>query len=140
MTNVSYFLKTSIPYEEESIEAILKTCADEISKITMIQDIVFRLNFAVQELIINSLEHGYNKCCGEISISLYTIDDEIHLEVSDKGSGMDLSILDKSVEVTSLKDLSTRGWGLNVLKKIFTKMSISNNTPHGVRVSLILLV
>ena len=140
MTDVSFFLKTSIPYNEKSIETILKTCKNGISKITKLQDVVFRLNFAVQELIINSLEHGYKKKTGEISISIYTINDAIHLEVSDEGLGMDLSTLDINHEITSLDDISIRGWGLNILKKIFTNMSITENTPHGTIVSLIIQI
>ena len=140
MTDVSFFLKASIRYDEKSIEAILKTCADQISEITKIQDIVFKLNFAIQELIINSLEHGYKKSSGEISIAIYTINDEIHLEVSDEGLGMDLSTPEMNNEITSLEDISIRGWGLNILKKTFTNMSITKNAPHGTKVSLMLLV
>jgi serine/threonine-protein kinase RsbW len=140
MTEISFYLKTTVPYDEESIEAILKTCSDEILEITKIQDVVFSLNFALQELIINSLEHGYKKSSGNISIGIYSVKDEIHLEVSDEGLGMDSAVLDDNLEITSLEDIKIRGWGLNILKKIFTGMSITKNNPQGTKVSLILSV
>lgn len=138
MTDSNYFLKTMIPYNELDIESVLKACADAISAITQIQDITFRLNFAVQELIVNALEHGYKKKAGEVSIVLFSTPDSIHLEVSDTGFGMDLSEINLDTEITDLNDVNLRGWGLNVLNKIFTSMSITNNQPHGTKVTLIL--
>lgn len=140
MTNSCYLLKTTIPYNESSIESILKTCADAISEITKIQDVAFRLNFAIQELVVNSLEHGYKKKIGEVSIAIFSEKDSIRLEVSDQGTGIDLTKLNIDNNISDLDEVSIRGWGLNVLKKIFTSMSITQNMPQGTKVSLVLLI
>lgn len=138
MKNSNYFLKTNVPYNESSIESLLKTCAEAISEITKVSDVSFRLNFAIQELVVNSLEHGYKKNGGEISIAISSHPDAIHLEVCDEGVGIDISKLKIENYITNIDEVGIRGWGLNVLNKIFTQMTIEPLTPHGTKVFLIL--
>lgn len=140
MKNSNYYLKTLIPFNEDSIEEVLHTCEDAIKKMIKIQDVVFRLSFALQELVVNSLEHGYKKVPGNISISISKDKNAIYLEVADEGTGIDVSSFELKNEIQGLEELGSRGLGLHVMSKLFDRIEITPNTPQGTKVSLTILI
>ena len=96
----------------------------------------FKLKSAIHELLINALEHGYKKSSGKVSLSISKEDKNIFLEVSDEGSGLDLSRINLNRKELNIDVVSGRGWGLLITNKLCDNMKIISNIPNGTTVSL----
>ena len=136
MQILNYKLEAYIPFEKESIEMFLFLCEEVITKITANQDIVFKLKSAVHELLINCLEHGYNKKAGKVSFSIEKNEKSIVLEVCDEGFGMDLPSSNLENTNLDINTLSRRGWGLKIINRLADSIHITNNSPKGTKVSV----
>lgn len=125
-----------LSFNENDIESFLILCESIINNIANDTDTKYKLKSAIHELIVNSLEHGYNKESGNISISLKTLDDSIIFEISDNGHGLDISSIDLNKTVSDLDSLSSRGWGLAITNKLSDSMEITKNGVNGTKISL----
>ncbi|TYQ16006.1 UNVERIFIED_CONTAM: stage II sporulation protein AB (anti-sigma F factor) [Acetivibrio alkalicellulosi] len=138
MKILKYKLEAYIPFDKNSIEKFLFFCEETINNITTDEKKVFRLKSAAHELLINSLEHGYNKNAGKVTFSIESKGDSILLEMSDEGSGLDISSLNLERHCSDLQSINGRGWGLMILKKLSDNMTISSNTPNGTKISILI--
>lgn len=136
MTHKKFSITAVLEYDKDSLEAFIRMIENVIDTLTKDETTRFFLNVAINELVVNAFEHGYSKSGGSISIFLLKQPDSIVLEVSDSGSGIRLENLNLEKEVHGLDDLTIRGWGLTILKKVSSSFHIRANNPTGTIVSL----
>ena len=136
MQILSYRLDAFIPFENDSIESFLVLCEDVICKMISDEEAIFKLKSATHELLINSLEHGYNKDGGNVSFSLERDNGKITMKMTDEGSGFDTSLLNSENPVTDLNSITGRGWGLMIIKRLSDSMEITPNTPKGTKITV----
>ncbi|MEN8904523.1 MAG: ATP-binding protein [Clostridiales bacterium] len=129
-------IEAFLSFNENDIEKFLVFCEGIIENISKESGTKYKLKSAIHELIVNSLEHGYKKSAGNISISLKKNTDSIVFEISDTGGGLDLSSIDLNKTVSGLESLSSRGWGLAITNKLSDDMKITKNAPTGTKISL----
>ncbi|WP_010248094.1 ATP-binding protein [Acetivibrio cellulolyticus] len=136
MQILSYKLDAFIPFDKDSIEDFLVLCEDVICKMTSDEKAIFKLKSATHELLINSLEHGYNRNAGTVSFYMKRHPDKITLEMTDEGSGFDTSLLKSENLGTDLNSIKGRGWGLMIIKRLSDSMEITPNTPKGTKINI----
>lgn len=136
MQILSYKLDAFIPYDKDSIEDFLILCEDVICKMTSDDKTIFKLKSATHELLINSLEHGYNKDAGNVSFFIKKQLDRIVLEMCDEGSGFDTSQLKANNQGNDLNSINGRGWGLMIIKRLSDSMEITSNNPKGTKITI----
>lgn len=117
MQILSYKLNAHIPFDKDSIEMFLSSCEEVINNMASDEKTIFKLKSAIHELLINSLEHGYNKSAGNVSFSIEKLEHTIHLEISDEGIGFDASSLNLEKDNSSFNTIKGRGWGLFYIKE-----------------------
>lgn len=133
-----FFIAAVLEYDAESIEAFIQIIETVIDTITRNKSARFFLKVAVNELIVNAVEHGYNKHSGPVSVFLLKQSDSVVLEVSDSGVGIHPELLNLEKTIESYDDLTVRGWGLSILKKVSSRFNIQANRPSGTTISLTL--
>jgi len=136
MQILNYNLEAYIPYDEDNIERFLTLCEEAIENITDSDAPRYRLKSAIHELLINSLEHGYKKSPGKVSLSLKRTEDSILFELCDEGNGVNINELNLNREVSDFNSMSSRGWGLSLIYKYSSSFQITPNTPKGTKISL----
>ncbi|MCX7841870.1 MAG: ATP-binding protein [Clostridia bacterium] len=136
MQLINYKIEAYIKFQPDSIEKMLFLCEEAAESITMDKSARFKLKCAIHELVANSVEHGYSKGCGLVSVTLRKLDDSIYFEVCDQGSSLNLSDLDLEKDIDSISEATPRGWGLRMIKKLSRDFTISNNSPKGTKISL----
>ncbi len=136
MQILNYNVEAYIPYDEENIEKFLALCEDAINNITDDEKSKFKLKSAIHELLINSLEHGYKKKPGKVSISIKKINNSIFFELSDEGKGLDFSSVNLKRQVSDMESITSRGWGLTLVNAFSDNLKIVPNKPRGTKISL----
>lgn len=136
MQILNYNLEAFIPYDEDNIEKFLTICEDAIDNITNDEKPKFKLKSAIHELLVNSLEHGYKKNPGKVSLSIKRTEDSILFELCDEGNGVDLETLNLNRRVSDMNSMSSRGWGLTLVNNFSTNLKIVPNNPKGTKITL----
>jgi two-component sensor histidine kinase len=131
-----FTVTADLDYSPHSIDSFINMCEGLISYVTGDPSARFFLKNAVDEFTLNSIEHGYGKKPGEITVSVESIQDKIYLEISDRGVGVDPSKVRMDREAKSEEDLVSRGWALSILNRISDGVRIKPNEPKGAIVSL----
>lgn len=136
MQVMNLYIEANISFKDDEIETFLTLCEGVINNITDNSDTNYKIKSAVHELLINSLEHGYKKTSGPITLSIKKAKKKILFEISDNGKGLDLSKIDLNRTVHDLESVSSRGWGLALTNKMSDCMKITKNAPSGTKISL----
>ncbi len=138
MQILKYNLEAYIPYDEENIEKFLMLCEEAIDSITSEETPKYKLKSAVHELLVNCLEHGYEKNPGKVSLTIKKSDNSIFFEICDEGNGLDSASVELNREVADIDNVSCRGWGLTLVNLFSDSLKIVPNHPKGTRISLII--
>lgn len=136
MQIVNYLIEAYLTFDNDSIENYLKICEDMIDNITDDAEVLFKLKSAVHELVVNSIEHGYEKTSGKVSFSLKRNSNLIELEIKDEGKGIPKSKVNFDFLPDSVEELEARGWGLLILNKLFETIKFSENKPSGTVINM----
>ncbi len=131
-----FSISAVLEYDAEIMEAFIQMIETVIDSITNDENIRFFLKIAINELVVNAVEHGYNKLGGPVSVYLLRLSDVIVLEVSDSGIGIHPELLNLEKVIRGMDDLTIRGWGLSILKKVSSSFMIRPNQPNGTIISM----
>lgn len=92
---------------------------------------------AVSEAVTNCIVHAYpNRNNGEITLSCEIMDNDLKIEISDKGVGI------KDIEKARQAFFTTRpnedrsGMGFVIMETFMDKMDVSRNSDKGITVTL----
>ncbi|MDI9514030.1 MAG: ATP-binding protein [Clostridiaceae bacterium] len=136
MTLNKFSVTADLDYSPESIDSFINICEGLISCITNDSSAKYFLKTAVDELSVNSIQHGYLKKSGKIRVCIERREDKIYLEIADHGIGIDPSAVNINREAQTEEDLQPNGWAMAILNRISNGVSIRSNHPRGAIVSL----
>lgn len=131
-----FSVTADLDYSPDSIDSFITVCEGLISCVTTDPSARFFLKNAVDEFTLNSIEHGYGKNSGEITVNIESRMDKIYLEISDHGVGVDPSKVRMDREALTEEDLKSGGWALSILNHITNSVCIKPNNPNGAIISL----
>ena len=77
---------------------------------------------AVSEAVTNSIIHGYDKKQGVVKISSWLKENEIIIEISDKGKGIENVEMAKEPLYTTKPNLERSGMGFTIMESFMDKM------------------
>jgi anti-sigma regulatory factor (Ser/Thr protein kinase) len=136
MQVLDYHIEANLNYNEEEIDNFISHCEDIINNSTQNKNTAFKLKMAVHELVVNCVEHGYQKKSGIVNFSLKKLENKIFLEVSDNGKGFEFNTFDFDKKNTCLDEIHARGWGLLIINRLVDKMDIATLDPLGTKVTI----
>ena len=91
---------------------------------------------AVSEAVTNSIIHGYDKKQGVVKISSWLKDNEIIIEVSDKGKGIENVEMAKEPLYTTKPNLERSGMGFTIMESFMDKMEVESVIGLGTKVTM----
>lgn len=91
---------------------------------------------AVSEAVTNSIIHGYDKKQGVVKISSWLKENEIIIEISDKGKGIENVEMAKEPLYTTKPNLERSGMGFTIMESFMDKMEVESVVGLGTKVSM----
>ena len=91
---------------------------------------------AVSEAVTNSIIHGYDKKQGVVKISAWLKSNEIIIEISDKGKGIENVEMAKEPLYTTKPNLERSGMGFTIIESFMDKMEVESVVGLGTKVTM----
>ena len=91
---------------------------------------------AVSEAVTNSIIHGYDKKQGIVKISAWLKENEIIIEISDKGKGIENVEMAKEPLYTTKPNLERSGMGFTIMESFMDKMEVESVVGLGTKVTM----
>ncbi len=91
---------------------------------------------AVSEAVTNSIIHGYEKKQGVVKISSWLKENEIIIEISDKGKGIENVEMAKEPLYTTKPNLERSGMGFTIMENFMDKMEVESVMGLGTKVTM----
>ena len=91
---------------------------------------------AVSEAVTNCIIHGYDKKQGIVKISAKLKENEIIIEVSDKGKGIENIDVAKEPLYTTKPNLERSGMGFTIMESFMDKMEVESIIGLGTKVTM----
>jgi len=91
---------------------------------------------AVSEAVTNSIIHGYEKKQGVVKISSWLKENEIIIEISDKGKGIENVEMAKEPLYTTKPNLERSGMGFTIMESFMDKMEVESVVGLGTKVTM----
>ena len=91
---------------------------------------------AVSEAVTNSIIHGYDKKQGIVKICAWLKENEIIIEISDKGKGIENVELAKEPLYTTKANLERSGMGFTIMESFMDKMEVESVAGLGTKVTM----
>lgn len=89
---------------------------------------------AVSEAVTNAIIHGYEEKQGIVKIRAQIIEDEVIIEVSDNGKGIEDVNLAKQPLYTTKPNLERSGMGFTIMESFMDEMSIESIVGLGTKI------
>lgn len=91
---------------------------------------------AVSEVVTNSIIHGYEKKQGVVKISSWLTENEIIIEISDKGKGIENIEMAKEPLYTTKPNLERSGMGFTIMESFMDKVDVESVVGLGTKVTM----
>ena len=91
---------------------------------------------AVSEAVTNCIIHGYDKRQGIVKIAAKLKDNEIIIEISDKGKGIENIDAAKEPLYTTKPNLERSGMGFTIMESFMDKMEVESILGLGTKVTM----
>ena len=91
---------------------------------------------AVSEAVTNAIIHGYENKQGRITIQAKLFNNEIQIEISDYGKGIEDIEKAKQPLYTSKPDLERSGMGFTIMESFMDKIEIESIKDLGTKVTM----
>ena len=95
---------------------------------------------AVSEAVTNSIIHGYDKKQGVVKISAWLKSNEIIIEISDKGKGIENVEMAKEPLYTTKPNLERSGMGFTIMESFMDKMEVESVVGLGTKITMSKLI
>ena len=92
---------------------------------------------AVAEAVTNSIIHGYDKKQGVVKISAWLKENEIIIEISDKGKGIENVEMAKEPLYTTKPNLERSGMGFTIMESFMDNVKVESIVGLGTRVTML---
>ena len=94
------------------------------------------LKTAVSEAVTNSIIHGYEEKQGIVKIRAQIIEDQIIIEISDSGKGIEDVDLAKQPLYTTKPNLERSGMGFTIMESFMDDVEIESIVGLGTKVTM----
>ena len=91
---------------------------------------------AVSEAVTNSIVHGYDKKQGIVKICAWLKENEIIIEISDKGKGIENVDIAKEPLYTTKPNLERSGMGFTIMESFMDTMEVESVVGLGTKVTM----
>lgn len=91
---------------------------------------------AVSEAVTNCIIHGYDKKQGIVKIIAKLKDDEVIIEISDNGKGIENIDIAKEPLYTTKPNLERSGMGFTIMESFMDKLEIESIVGLGTKVTM----
>ena len=91
---------------------------------------------AVSEAVTNCIIHGYDKKQGIVKVVAKLTEDEIFIEISDKGKGIEDIEEAKEPLYTTKPDLERSGMGFTIMESFMDRMEVESILGLGTKVTM----
>ena len=91
---------------------------------------------AVSEAVTNSIIHGYDKKQGIVKIMAKLTENEIIIEISDKGKGIENIDVAKEPLYTTKPNLERSGMGFTIMESFMDKVDVESILDIGTKVTM----
>ena len=99
------------------------------------RDNIEEVKMALIEACINAIEHSQAKD-GRINITFEPGDDELRVQISDKGKGFDMEKARKELQERRARGEKRRGWGMAIMKELMDDVDIESN-ENGTTITMV---
>lgn len=89
---------------------------------------------AVSEAVTNCIVHGYPNKMGEVEMKAEIIGDEIHINISDKGEGIDNLEMALTPFYTTKPEEERSGMGFTIMKSFMDDVQVSSRKGEGTNI------
>ena len=91
---------------------------------------------AVSEAVTNSIIHGYDKKQGVVKILAWLKNNEIIIEISDKGKGIENIEQAKEPLYTTKPNLERSGMGFTIMESFMDKINVESVVGLGTKITM----
>ena len=91
---------------------------------------------AVSEAVTNCVVHAYDKCQGVVKIGAKLKQDEIIIEISDNGKGIENVDAAKEPLYTTKPNLERSGMGFTIMESFMDKLEVQSIVGLGTKVTM----
>ena len=91
---------------------------------------------AVSEAVTNAIIHGYEEKRGLVKIRAQIIEEELTIEISDNGQGIENIELAKQPLYTTKPNLERSGMGFTIMESFMDKVEIESIVGMGTKVTM----
>ena len=130
---------------EMNLEFISKSSNESFARITIaafaaqldptIEELA-DIKTAVSEAVTNCIIHGYDRKQGIVKISAKLKGNEIIIEISDKGKGIENIEIAKEPLYTTKPNLERSGMGFTIMESFMDKMEVESVVGLGTKITM----
>lgn len=91
---------------------------------------------AVSEAVTNSIIHGYEESIGIVKIEAKLIDNQIIIEISDTGKGIENIEIAKQPLYTTKPDLERSGMGFTIMESFMDEVDVESIVGLGTKITM----
>lgn len=130
---------------EMNLEFISKSCNEAFARITVAAfasqldptiEELSDIKTAVSEAVTNCIIHGYEDKQGIVKIHCLLSENEIRIEISDTGKGMDNVDMAKEPLYTTKPNLERSGMGFTIMESFMDDMQVESIVGMGTKVTM----
>jgi len=125
--------KRTIPNDIYSLQTLMNASTNFLEDQGVDDQSVYRINLALEEMITNTIKHGYNDYEDhEIQVSIEVLNDEIVGIIEDNGHEFDPLTQNDTERKASLEELPIGGLGIHLIKKMLSHMAYKREGDRNI--------
>ncbi len=112
------------------------TVAAFVSQLDPTIEEISDIKTAVSEAVTNSIVHGYENKIGIIKLTCKIVDNEIFIEISDSGKGIENIEMAKQPLYTTKPNLERSGMGFTIMESFMDNLEVESIIGVGTKVTM----
>lgn len=112
------------------------TVAAFVSQLDPTIEEISDIKTAVSEAVTNSIVHGYENKIGIIKLTCKIIENEIFIEISDSGKGIENIEMAKQPLYTTKPNLERSGMGFTIMESFMDNLEVESIIGVGTKVTM----
>ena len=123
----------SNPHNESFARAVIGAF---ISRLDPTLDELSDIQTSVSEAVTNSIVHAYRGNSGEVQICSYIFGNDVTIEISDEGCGIENISLARQPFYSSCPDMERSGMGFTIMEALMDSITVESTVDKGTIVTL----
>ncbi len=119
--------------EKDSVDKIESICSQISEEWNIDDDLVFKLNLILEELIANTVFYGFSQNADKyINIRLQIKEDVISMKISDNAAPFNPIAIDSKPKDVNLENKEIGGLGIHLVKSMSSKIEYNYNNGENI--------